>query len=97
MGFVSPYASKTKQVYVQPHRENSSNIKPTLEDYRIAEQITVEEIQNDSNISLKEFYSNLMNQLEIEGIPKQKISTIGQQLVIEKKGTEIRIKRNVYR
>ena len=91
MGFVSPYSKNTKQVAVQPHRENSS-MKPTLESYRIAEQIAVEEIENDSNISLKEFYSTLMNQLEIEGIPKQKISTVGQQLVIEKKEQKLKSK-----
>ena len=91
MGFVSPYKKNTKQVAVQPHRENTS-MKPKLESYRIAEQIAIEEIENDSNISLKEFYSTLMNQLEIEGIPKQKISTVGQQLVIEKKEQKLKLK-----
>jgi len=72
------------------YKKNTS--KPKLESYRIAEQIATEEIEHDSDISLKEYYSKLMDQLEIEGIPKQKISAVGQQLVIEKKEQKLKSK-----
>jgi hypothetical protein len=78
--------SEQQQVATEPERQNSSNKKkPSLESYSLTEQIANEEIKGNKTDTLKQFYINLMTQLEIEGFPKQQISTIGKQIVVEKK------------
>ena len=63
-----------QQVGTQLNRQNSSN--PSTEAYRLADKITELEILDGNNITLKESYINLMDQLEIDGIPKEKISKV---------------------
>jgi hypothetical protein len=66
------------------YRQNSSN--PSIESYRLADEIAGIEIEGEGdNITLKQSYINLMAQLEIDGIPKEKISTIGSQIITTKK------------
>lgn len=60
-------------------------IKPRLLSYKLAEAIATEELQEENSITLKQNYINLIDQLEIDGIPKEKISTIGKQIIIERK------------
>ena len=84
MGLVVP--PKQKQVVAtEPKRQNSSTKKPSVEAYILAERIAAEELSGEKNQTLKQYYINLMDQLEIEGFPKYQISTIGKQIVIEKK------------
>jgi len=79
----------TKEIATEPERQNSSK-KPSLESYALAEQIANEEISGGKSSTLKQYYINLMTQLEIEGFPKQQISTIGKQIVIEKKSEKLK-------
>ncbi len=63
-----------------------SIIKPSIDAYRLADVAALEELQHErGNDSLKQSWIKLATQLEIEGIPKYKISTIGKQIIIEKK------------
>ena len=79
---------KTEQVGMQQYRENSSN--PSTESFRLAEHIAQLEIEsNQNNPTLKEYYVNLMDQLEIDGVPKEKISTIGSKIILEKKKKQL--------
>lgn len=51
-----------------------------------------EELDSErNNTSLKQYYSNLMDQLEIDGIPKEKISSIGSNLVKQKKANALNL------
>jgi hypothetical protein len=64
----------------------SSEIRPSVEANSLAEKAAIEEIKGERNNDvLKQAWIQLANQLEIEGIPKEKISTIGQQLIIDQK------------
>ncbi len=73
-----------QQVGTHVYRENSST--PSTESYRLADEIAQIEIQdNDDNVTLKQSYINLMGQLEIDGIPKEKISSIGSKIIEQKK------------
>ena len=75
---------KTEQVDTHVYRENSST--PSTESYRLADKIAELEIQdNGDNVTLKQSYLNLMGQLEIDGIPKEKISNIGSKIIVQKK------------
>jgi N6-adenosine-specific RNA methylase IME4 len=61
-------------------------IKPSLESYNLAETAVTEELKGEeSNVTLKDAWINLGNQLEIEGVPKEQISTVAQKLILEKK------------
>jgi len=82
--------SETTTVATEPERQNSSNKKPSLESYALAEQIANEEINVGKSQTLKQYYINLMNQLEIEGFSKSQISTVGKQIVIEKKSQKLK-------
>lgn len=63
-----------------------TQVKPSLTAYNLASQAALEELQYErGNNSLKQSWINLANQLEIEGIPKYKISAIGKQIIVEKK------------
>lgn len=60
--------------------------KPSIISNNLAEAVANEELKKTDNFdTLRTSYLNLMHQLEIDGIPKEKISTIGQKIVIEKK------------
>jgi len=60
--------------------------KPSITSNNLAETVANEELRKTDNFdTLRKSYLNLMHQLEIDGIPKEKISTIGQKIVIEKK------------
>jgi len=75
---------KAEQVGTQLNRQNSST--PSTESYRLADKIAQLEINDEGdNITLKESYINLMDQLEIDGVPKEKISTIGSKIIEQKK------------
>ncbi len=76
--------AELQQVATEPERQNSSK-KPSLKSYALAEQIANEEINGSKSSTLKQYYINLMTQLEIEGYPKHQISIIGKQIVVEKK------------
>lgn len=60
-------------------------IKPSLLSYKLADTIAVEELGGDVTPTLKQNYISLIDQLEIDGIPKEKISALGKQIIIEKK------------
>jgi len=63
-----------------------SIIKPSIDAYRLASVAALEELQHErGNDSLKQSWIKLADQLEVEGIPKHKISVIGKQIIIEKK------------
>jgi len=63
-----------------------SIIKPSITAYRLANDAALEELQHErGNESLKQSWIKLADQLEVEGILKHKISTIGKQIIIEKK------------
>ena len=81
---------ENSSVATEPERRNSSNQKPSLQAYTLAEQVAREEISGEKNQTLKQYYINLMTQLEIEGFPKEQISTIGKQIVIEKKSEKLK-------
>lgn len=75
---------KSEQVGSQLNRQNSST--PLTERYRLADRIAELEIDGDGdNITLKESYINLMDHLEIDGVLKEKISTIGSKIIQQKK------------
>lgn len=66
--------------------EQSIKLKPSITSNNLAEQVATEELKKTDNFdTLRKSYLNLMHQLEIDGIPKEKISTVGQKIVIEKK------------
>jgi len=70
----------------------STSVKPSHDSLKLAEKIVNEELDSErNNISLKHYYSKLMDQLEIDGIPKQKISTIGSLLVRQKKAATLKL------
>ena len=76
--------SEQQQVGTHVYRENTST--PSTESYRLADEIVQIEIQdNDDNVTLKQSYINLMGQLEIDGIPKEKTSSIGSKIIEQKK------------
>ena len=62
-----------------------TEIKPSLLSYKLADTIAVEELNGEISPTLKQNYISLIDQLEIDGIPKEKIATIGKQIIIEKK------------
>lgn len=67
-------------------------VKPSADSLKLAEKIVAEELDNErNNTSLKKYYSNLMDQLEIDGIPKEKISSIGSNLVKQKKANALNL------
>ena len=77
-----------QQVGSQLNRQNSST--PSTEAYRLADKIAEIEINDDGdNLTLKESYINLMDQLEIDGVPKEKISTIGSKIIQQKKSKRL--------
>lgn len=60
--------------------------KPSIQSNSLAEQVANEELRKTDNFeTLRSYYRKLMNQLQIDGIPDEKISTIGQKIIIEKK------------
>lgn len=60
--------------------------KPSILSNNLAESVANEELKKTDNFdTLRTSYLNLMHQLEMDGIQKEKISTIGQKIVIEKK------------
>lgn len=62
------------------------DIKPSQESKRITEKIVFEEINSEhDNSTMKQYYVNLMDQLEMDGLPKSKISTVGSLLICERK------------
>lgn len=67
-------------------------IKPSLLSYKLAETIADEELHEENSVTLKENYIHLIDQLEIDGIPKEKISTIGKQIIIERKKQKLELK-----
>ena len=61
-------------------------LKPSILSNNLAEQVANEELKKTENFdTLKTFYRNLMHQLEMDGIEKIKISTVGKKIVLEKK------------
>ena len=67
-------------------------VKPSADSLKLVEEIVAEELDSErNNTSLKQYYSNLMDQLEIDGIPKEKISSIGSNLVKQKKAFALKL------
>ena len=66
--------------------------KPSNDSIKLAEKIVEEELDNErNNISLKQYYSNLMDQLAIDGIPKEKISAVGSNMVRQRKALILKL------
>lgn len=65
--------------------------RPSRIAYQLANDAAVEELQTErGSESLKKCWLKLATQLEIENIPKHKISTIGKQIIIEKKKEQLK-------
>ena len=61
-------------------------VRPSITSNNLAENVANEELRKTDNFeTLKDSYLKLMQQLEIDGIPKEKISTVGQKIVVDKK------------
>ena len=68
--------------------ESEVKVKPSIQSNNLAQLVADEELKKTDNFqTLRQSYLNLMHQLEIDGIPKEKISTVGQKIVIDKKRT----------
>lgn len=66
-------------------------VKPSHTAYRLADAAALEELQHESgNESLKKSWIKVADQLEMDGIPKHKISTVGKQIIIEKKKEQLK-------
>ena len=66
--------------------------KPSLQAYLLADIAVKEELDGDqANSSVKDAWINLGNQLEIEGISKDKIGTVMTKLILEKKSAKTKI------
>lgn len=66
--------------------QDVAKFRPSSESNKLAEQVATEELRKTQNYdTLRKSYLNLMHQLEIDGIPREKISTVGQKIVVEKK------------
>lgn len=67
--------------------------KPSIQSNTLAETVANEELTKTDNFdTLKKLYLNLMHQLEIDGIPKEKISAVGQKIVVDKKRSIMKAK-----
>jgi len=74
------------------NQKSEVSVKPSIDSLKLAEKIVAEELDSErNNTSLKQYYSNLMDQLEIDGVPKPKISTIGSLLVRQKKAATLKL------
>lgn len=60
-------------------------VRPSIMSNNLAAQAAQEEIETEQSPSLKTKYENLMTQLEVDGIPKDQVSTIGQKIILEQK------------
>ena len=68
----------------------STEIRPSILANTLAEEAAREELNGEkTNQSLKESWIQLASQLEIDGVEKHKISTIGQQLIIDQKKKQL--------
>ena len=67
-------------------------IKPSLESYKLAEAVAIEELESEKSITLKENYIRLIDQLQIDGVPNENISALGKQIIIEKKKQKLQWK-----
>ena len=77
---------------------SSLETKPSLESYKLAEQAVNEELSSEENNSLlKEYWIKLGDQLEMEGIPKEKISTVATTILLEKKSEKLKIPKEELR
>ncbi len=56
-----------------------------MQSLQLAENIAEAELTEENSKTLKQNYEELMIQLSIDGIPKNKISSIGKQIIIERK------------
>jgi len=59
--------------------------RPSYDSMVLAEKIVTEELDTENNPTLKQYYSQLMDQLEIDRVPKEKISSVGSLLVRKEK------------
>lgn len=70
-------------------------IKPSLESYNLADIAVDEELKGEeSNLSLKDAWINLGNQLQIEGIPMGQISSVASKILIEKKAEKTKMPKD---
>ena len=54
-------------------------IKPSLQSLQYVDDVISEELKADKdNTTHRDYYIKLMDQVEIDGFPKNKISTIGK-------------------
>ncbi len=66
--------------------EQQLKFKPSSLSNNLAQEAANEELRKTENFdTLRKCYVNLMNQLLIDGIPREKVSTVGQKIVIDKK------------
>lgn len=69
----------------------SKEIVLSVESKKYAEQAVVEELKTEeSNSTLKEYYIKLMNQLEIDGVPKYEVSKIGSKILLDIKKEKLK-------
>lgn len=77
---------------------SQAEIKISLESYKLAELAVNEEIDSESsNILLKESWVNLGNQLEIDGVPSEQISSVATKILIEKKAEKLKVPKEEIR
>lgn len=61
-------------------------LKPSSLSNNLAGEAATEELRKTDNFeTLRKAYLNLMHQLEMDGVPKEKVSTVGQKIIKEKK------------
>lgn len=66
--------------------EDSIIIKPSLISRNIAAKVAEEELKKTENYeSLKIIYLKLLNQLLVDGIPRERVSAVGQKIIVDKK------------
>lgn len=69
----------------------SKEILLSVQSKKLAEEAINEELKTEeSNSTLKEFYIKLMNQLEIDGVPKYEISKVGSKILLDLKKEKLK-------
>ena len=67
-------------------------MKPSLDAFKLADMAVVEEIKGEkANETLKEYWIKLGEQLEIDGVPKEKICVTAAELIVTKKSERTKI------
>lgn len=79
-----------------PKTISVDKVKPSLTSRNLAIQVAKEELKKtDDFVSLENYYLELMNQLLVDGIPRNDVCTIGAKIIIDKKEVNKKEKKGV--